>query len=500
MARGQNLLSKVFNKPLLITASDLQPIADYLSNPERVASLKFETSIEQLPQLANYENESLYKQAVLEHYDINPQTMTGVLNIDGVLVNREGQMNSQCVELTSYQGLKRRFEAQVAQGMKSCVLMISSGGGDAFGAWSTANYVKKVARENNVKLTTFINGSACSAAYVWAVVADEIVSHPMGQAGSIGVLVQLYNDSKYLENLGVARSFVYAGGNKIPFDKNGDFTDKFISDLQKSVDSTYKKFVNHVVAHRNLTEQQVIDTNASVFDAEDAIKLGLIDKIMELEDFEIEYGLKTKTQATGNGAFLQTNKPVETMNNHLNKETLTMTEQVIETPVEQALEATVEVVEKALDVATEGQEQVLTVEGLQAQLSDLQANFDTEKQTLTAQLADVQTKLASANDQLAQAQKALSDYKEEVQQKARLAQLENVFGKDSEKPKEYASIFASLDDVAFGKVLQGFSTSVEQLEASLEEVGSSAPVEAVSQTAEDITLEVARKKKAARTQ
>ena len=49
MARGQNLLSKVYNKPLLITHTDLRPIADYLSNPERAASLRFDTVVENTP-------------------------------------------------------------------------------------------------------------------------------------------------------------------------------------------------------------------------------------------------------------------------------------------------------------------------------------------------------------------------------------------------------------------------------------------------------------------
>ena len=297
MARGQNLLNKIYNKPLLISLDELQPIADYLSSPERVASLKFEKDLLEPPKLEDFSFEDQYQKAVFKYLDINPATMTGVLNIDGVLVNREGQMNSQCVELTSYQSLKKRFEMQVEQGMKSCVLMVSSGGGEAFGAWSTANYVKKIANENGVKLTAYTNGSACSAAYVWTVVADEVVSHPMASVGSIGVLVQLYNDSKMLENLGVQRSFVYAGGNKIPFDKEGNFTDKFISDLQTSIDKTYSKFVNHVVQNRSMSEQDVINTQASVFDSDEALSLGLIDKIMELEDFELEYGLKVRVNS-----------------------------------------------------------------------------------------------------------------------------------------------------------------------------------------------------------
>lgn len=51
MARGQNLLGKIYNKPLLITLNDLHPIVDYLSSPERVASLRFEQEDLATPQL-----------------------------------------------------------------------------------------------------------------------------------------------------------------------------------------------------------------------------------------------------------------------------------------------------------------------------------------------------------------------------------------------------------------------------------------------------------------
>ena len=54
MARGQNLLGKIYNKALLITPNDLHPIVDYLSSPERVASLRFEQDTQVAPQLSDY--------------------------------------------------------------------------------------------------------------------------------------------------------------------------------------------------------------------------------------------------------------------------------------------------------------------------------------------------------------------------------------------------------------------------------------------------------------
>ena len=435
MARGQSLLGKIYNKALLITLNDLQPIVDYLSNPERVASLRFEQDTQISPQLSDYSLQEEYDRAMMTYLDINPETKVGVLNIDGTLVNREGQMNSQCVELTSYQSLKKRFESQIEMGMQSCVMMINSGGGECFGAWSTANYVQKLARQHNIKLTAYVNGMSASAAYVWASVADEVVSHPLGQVGSIGVVVQLYNDSKMLDNMGVERSFVYAGGNKIPFDKQGNFTETFIKDLQDSVDKTYAKFVNHVAVNRNLTEQQVINTNASVFDADVALTLGLIDKIMELEDFEIFYGLKVSKTGGINSVRL------EAPNNFLQSEE-NMTKNVeLNADELQELKA-------QLATATETNEQ------LAASLTDVQAAYDTAKE----QLEVMKVELAEVK----QAKEAFEQDKIKVELEAKLAQrtskLEAALGKDNEQVAKLLATTENLTDEQFDVIAESLST------------------------------------------
>ena len=435
MARGQSLLGKIYNKALLITLNDLQPIVDYLSNPERVASLRFEQDTQISPQLSDYSLQEEYDRAMMTYLDINPETKVGVLNIDGTLVNREGQMNSQCVELTSYQSLKKRFESQIEMGMQSCVMMINSGGGECFGAWSTANYVQKLARQHNIKLTAYVNGMSASAAYVWASVADEVVSHPLGQVGSIGVVVQLYNDSKMLDNMGVERSFVYAGGNKIPFDKQGNFTETFIKDLQDSVDKTYAKFVNHVAVNRNLTEQQVINTNASVFDADVALTLGLIDKIMELEDFEIFYGLKVSKTGGINSVRL------EAPNNFLQSEE-NMTKNV-ELNADELQE-----LKTQLATATETNEQ------LTASLTDVQTAYDTAKE----QLEVMKVELAEVK----QAKEALEQDKIKVELEAKLAQrtskLEAALGKDNEQVAKLLATTENLTDEQFDVIAESLST------------------------------------------
>lgn len=448
MARGQNLLGKIYNKSLLITLNDLHPIVDYLSSPERVASLRFEQDTQVVPQLNDYPLQEEYDKAMMAYLGINPETKVGVLNIDGTLVNREGQMNSQCVELTSYQGLKKKFESQIEMGIQSCVMMINSGGGECFGAWSTANYVQKLARQHNIKLIAYVNGTSASAAYVWASVADKVISHPLGQVGSIGVVVQLYNDSKMLDKMGVERSFVYAGGNKIPFDKQGNFTETFVKDLQDSVDKTYAKFVNHVAVNRNLTEQQVINTNASVFDADVALTLGLIDDVMELEDFEILYGLKSPKTSGINSVRL------EAPNNFLQSEE-NMTKNV-ELNADELQE-----LKTQLATATEDKTQLTT------SLANLQAEYDINKEQLEVMKVEL-AGIKEAKETL-EAEKVKAELDARVAQ--RTAKLEASLGKDNEQVAVLLASTETLSDEQFEVIAQSLSVKQETQEKQFAEIG-----------------------------
>ena len=472
MARGQNLLGKIYNKALLITLNDLHPIVDYLSSPERVASLRFEQDTQVAPQLSDYPLQEEYDKDMMAYLGINPETKVGVLNIDGTLVNREGQMNSQCIELTSYQGLKKKFESQIEMGIQSCVMMINSGGGECFGAWSTANYVQKLARQHNIKLIAYVNGTSASAAYVWASVADKVISHPLGQVGSIGVVVQLYNDSKMLDKMGVERSFVYAGGNKIPFDKQGNFTETFVKDLQDSVDKTYAKFVNHVAVNRNLTEQQVINTNASVFDADVALTLGLIDDVMELEDFEILYGLKSPKTSGINSVRL------EAPNNFLQSEE-NMTKNV-ELNADELQE-----LKTQLATATDKNEQ------LSATIADMQANYDAVKEQFEVNKVALAEALQSKAD--LEAEKVKAELDARVAQ--RTAKLEASLGKDNEQVATLLASTQTLSDEQFDVIAKSLELKQETQEKQFAEIGGEGQdsvkqltlEEQLAQTAEKMT-------------
>lgn len=451
MARGQTLGSMVFNKPQLIALDALQPIVNYLSNPDKSHALRQSTEEKQEVELKleNYDSEYLYQRAKLKSIGINPDTMVGTLDVSGSLMYRKGSMGADCTELTSYEGLKRQTEDMISEGVKSIVLMVDSGGGMAFGMASAANYISKITKQAGVKTTAYVDGSGYSAAYGLSVLADEVVLNPQSSVGSVGVVVALYNDSKMLENAGVSRQFVFAGENKIPFDnKTGEFTDSFISDLQKSVNKTYTMFTRHVATHRGMSEQAVVDTQAATFDAEEALELGLADKIMELEDFEIEYGLKvsSKSGKSSNSSSVMyelsgDNKSTSEGNMPDKK----VTDELLANTHENKPEGNVNM----------------------EQLTQL-----TEQNTqLSAQLTDMGKELSNYKEQVEKLNSELQSKEMAHRNEQRKASLEAALGKDNEKVLELLSTTESLSDEHFNVIVSTLSSSQAAMQMNMEEKG-----------------------------
>lgn len=465
--RGSLTLARqVFNTPQLILADDLQNIAQYLVN--RANGIEFEVGQKEETldtqivdkNLALTEEEQRDRR--FRQLGITNNGKRGNLNITGTLVAKAGEIDADCMELTSYEKLHSTFQKQVNEGIQELVLHVNSGGGSAFSCFEMAKEVKDLATSKGIKIYAWVDGLSASAAYAWTSIADEIVARKDSEVGSVGVVVQLINNSKMLENIGITRQFVYHGDQKIPFTDSGEFSPQFISSIQKKVDKTGLEFNTFVASNRNMSVEDVIATNAEVFDADQALAVGFIDKIMTQSEFFNDY-LPSKGLNQHSMYYLEHNK-----------ETQTMSEQNV-------------------------QEQVASVEELTAQLATTIA----DKQSLEAQVAKLQGDLSKAQSDLSasvlvkeQAEAELTKFKADAAHNARVEKLAAVFGADSEKPQMYATMFASLDEDAFGKVVEDFQASVKTQEQSMEEVGHSASASAIAATPEEMLLKQAQARKA----
>lgn len=268
--------NSILEKPQLITESDFNDVCNYLNNRNYSQSMleAATTTATRKP------SETAHGQM------INANTYQ--IKIEGVTTYKTTSMQAMCGSGMSYQALKQQADyAAQTPAIKNVVLSISSGGGEAMGCFVAAQYFKDTVKNSGKNIITYIDERACSAAYAWACIADEIIMNPEADCGSIGVVTRLIDQSKALDNAGIKPIFITAGADKVPFNTDGSFKQDFIDKLQAGVDKTYTKFVEHVSTMRNIDSKIIKDTQANVYDAEESLQLGLVDKIMDVEQFNL---------------------------------------------------------------------------------------------------------------------------------------------------------------------------------------------------------------------
>lgn len=459
--RGSLTLARqVFNTPQLILADDLQNIAQYLVNRANGINLEDQTEDKELikqpslEQLASYSNDE-EKLRYHRRLGITNDGKRGNLEVVGTLVAKAGEIDANCTELTSYEKLFSTFKLQAQEGIEEVVLHVDSGGGSAFSCFEMAQEVKDLAVEKNIKIYAFVDGLSASAAYAWTSIADEIIARKNSEIGSVGVVVQLVNNSKMLENIGLTRTFIYNGSQKIPFQADGEFSPQFLSSIQKKVDKTGLEFHTFIAKNRNMSVEDVIATQAEVFDTQDAIRVGFIDKVMTRSEFFDDYLPKQKQNNTS-----------YFMKDSTNEENMTELEK---------LQAQLATMQTELTTNTE------SLQTKETELSDVLA----EKATLTASLADLQKELKDAQE----AKQSLADQIATIQadalQAERKAKLEVVLGTENDQVATLLASTQSLDETAFGAIVAAMQAKVDIEDKTMVEKGNSAKQDADIPTYQD---------------
>lgn len=348
----------------------------------------------------------------------NPDTGMGIISIDGPLTYVEYQ--GICgEESASYQQIKEEFDAMLGLGVKTVVFDCDSPGGEAYGCFETAAYLRKTADENGVKLVGYVDGMAASAAYGLMAAMHEVVMNPMAEAGSIGVVVQLMNTSKMEKNLGIERQYVYAGDSKVPFNQEGEFTKEFLADIQSRVDSLYQEFIGHVAEMRGIERDSVKQTQAKVFSATKSVELGLADEIMTREEF-FEY-----------------------------------LSEVVEQGNDMSLKSRLFNLNTTEDVSVDMNQ----LEQLQAQLSEVTGKFEASQ----TQLTTLQTQLEASLSTLAKFEQ------EKLEAVAKAEQLKVEVRKEKLAAVKQDTLLTSLsvlDDASFEAVVAGFKAQAEVIDQS----------------------------------
>lgn len=264
------LTASIYNRPHLITSEAFNVILDYLENRNEVGVIKagevddaFGSSV---PEQKPYANG------------------LGVLKVDGSLTYKP-VMTICGAAGTSYTQLVEQVEEMAEAGVKTIVMEVTSGGGEASHVFQACEDIRAICDESGIKMIGYADTLAASAAYALISICDEVVANPSASLGSIGCVIALMDTSKAMEQAGYKRIFITSGESKVPFAEDGSFKQEFLDDLQGDVDRLNAEFAAHVSKYTGLDVDTIMGFEAKVFDAQEAVKRGLANKVMTNKEF-----------------------------------------------------------------------------------------------------------------------------------------------------------------------------------------------------------------------
>jgi ClpP class serine protease len=244
-------------------------------------------------------NSEAFKFSVMEKGEAAPvgyhNDRLGVLMVSGSLTYKP--VMTMCGEAgTSYQSLVEQVEEMASAGVKTIVMEVSSGGGEASHAFETAEDIRTIADENDIKLIGYADELACSAAYALISVCDEVVANPSSTIGSIGCVVCLMDSSKAMEKAGLKRVFITSGDSKVPYASDGSFKQEFLDEIQADVTRLNIDFAAHVSKYTGIDADTLIGLQAKTFSADEALSLGLVNSVMTTKQFTAYVAAKQGTK------------------------------------------------------------------------------------------------------------------------------------------------------------------------------------------------------------
>lgn len=169
--------------------------------------------------------------------------------------------------------------------VRAVVLRVNSPGGTVTASDILYHEISRFKARRKVPVIASILDVGASGGYYVALAADRIVAHPTTITGSIGVLMLTVNSGGLLEKIGVSASYVKSGPYKDMGSPFRGLSPEERALFQSLIDQLYGRFVSLVARERKIDEARVRSfADGRVYTADEAVSLGLVDRIGYLED------------------------------------------------------------------------------------------------------------------------------------------------------------------------------------------------------------------------
>lgn len=212
-----------------------------------------------------------------------------VIPIRGVISNAPKEQLFRTKPSMVQEFVSQLRRAEKDKQIKAVLLKIDSPGGSVVASDILYNEIEAFKKRTGARVIVAMMGLAASGGYYISLPADYIVAHPGTVTGSIGVIFfrpQVYG---LMGKIGLGVEVNKSGKNKdmgSPFRQSTAEEEKI---LQRLTDQLAKQFLDKVATHRKLDSNTLAEiSTARIYLADEALKLGLVDKIGYLNDAIVE--------------------------------------------------------------------------------------------------------------------------------------------------------------------------------------------------------------------
>lgn len=282
MTNFPEIASRMFNTPLMLHPAKGDIIARafgprVLGHPEAAVAISGGETMgivgQKLRNAVDWEGDKIYRGPDRAAEGI------ALIEIEGSLVNK-GKWLGKSSGMTSYEGIGVQISDCIADAsIKGAILEVDSFGGEVTGAFDCAELIFELSK---VKPTiAVLTDHACSAGYLLAAAARQIVIPATGICGSIGVISMHVDMSAWLAKEGLNVTILKAGAHKAdlnpyePLPK--DVVERELTELEE-LRVEFAATVSRFRAGR-LSLESALATEAGVYRGQKAVEAGLADAV-----------------------------------------------------------------------------------------------------------------------------------------------------------------------------------------------------------------------------
>ncbi|MFS0645550.1 signal peptide peptidase SppA [Siminovitchia sp. 179-K 8D1 HS] len=224
-----------------------------------------------------------FEEEIVESGD--PTKRIAVLNVDGVI-----QDTGETPSFLSEGYFHRDFMKQLNQvkddnSIKGIVLRVNSPGGGTKESAEIHDKIVEIQKETKKPVYVSMGSMAASGGYYISASADKIFASPETMTGSLGVIMQSLNYTKFADNIGIDYKTIKSGKYKDIMSPSREMTKEEEEILQGMVNNAYNGFVKVIAEGRGMSEKDVRKiADGRIYDGYQAKELNLIDEFGYDED------------------------------------------------------------------------------------------------------------------------------------------------------------------------------------------------------------------------